>query len=232
MRRWLQPIRLPILYYHEIGRSREKHVVHPDDFSAQLDWLQGAGFVALSLDDALEIYGGHRAAPTRAVILSFDDGRAGVRDFAAPALARRRMPAMLYLVSGWLDGGPIPDVERYSTFVGWSDLEALEQAGFAFGSHSVSHRNLKRLPLPEALREVVDSRRRLEERLTRPVHHFSFPYGRRTRALAKLVRAAGYRSAVVTGERINGRFARLHRLYRLRVDGRADLATFQQRLLS
>jgi peptidoglycan/xylan/chitin deacetylase (PgdA/CDA1 family) len=232
MRRWLQRIRIPILYYHEIGTVPGKHVVHPADFEAQLDWLVEAGFEALSMDELVAIHAGHRPAPARAVLLSFDDGRAGVRDFAAPALARRGLPAILYLVTGWLDGAPIPESERYSQFVGWSDLAALQRAGFSLGSHTVSHRNLKRIPPPEVEREVRDSRLRLEEKLGCAVEHFSFPYGRRTRAVERAVRAAGYRTAVVTGERSNGRFARLHRLFRLRVDGRESLAAFQARLVS
>jgi peptidoglycan/xylan/chitin deacetylase (PgdA/CDA1 family) len=232
MRAWLQPIRIPILYYHEIGRTPSKHVVSPEQFEAQLDWLGAAGFTALSMDDVVAVYEGERPPPVRSVVLSFDDGRAGVRDFAAPALARRGLPAILYLVTGWLDGEPMPDLERYSEFVTWSDLEALQQAGFTLGSHSVSHRNLKRIDPSEVASEVFASRRRLEEKLGRPVLHFSFPYGRRTRAVTRVVRAAGYRTAVVTGDRHNGRFARLHRLYRVRADGRHSLETFQDRLLS
>ena len=35
--RRLRALRLPILYYHEIGPDRSKHVVGPEDFAAQLD---------------------------------------------------------------------------------------------------------------------------------------------------------------------------------------------------
>jgi peptidoglycan/xylan/chitin deacetylase (PgdA/CDA1 family) len=185
MRHWLQPIRLPILYYHEIGTSAAKHVVHPADFEAQLDWLLEERFEALRMDDLVAIYAGRRLAPARGVLLSFDDGRRGVRDFAAPALARRGLPAILYLVTGWLDGAPIPEAERYSDFLEWSDLETLRRAGLSLGSHTVSHRNLKRIPPAEVEREVRDSRSRLEEKVGCPIEHFSFPYGRRTRATAR-----------------------------------------------
>ena len=144
----------------------------------------------------------------------------------------RGLPAILYLVTGWLDGSPVPELERYSAFLSWSDLEALRAAGFTFGSHTVSHRNLKRIDPAEVAGEVRDSRLRLEQRLGRAVEHFSFPFGRRTRAVERAVRAAGYRTAVVTGERSNGRFARLHRLYRLRVDGREPLSSFRTSLSS
>ena len=226
----LRRIRLPILCYHEIGTPPSKYVVAPADFEAQLDWMIGAGFELLSMDDVAAVYAGERAAPVRGVALTFDDGRAGVRDFAAPALARRGLPATLYLVPQWLGGAPVPESERYSGFVSWSDLPALRRAGFTLGSHTVSHPNLKRVDGASAEREIRDSRSRLEAELGCAVLHFSYPYGRRTRAIERIVRAAGYRTAVATGQRTNGRFARLHRLFRLRVDGR-DGATGVQRTL-
>lgn len=231
MRGRLRRIRLPILYYHEIGAPRSKHVVDPDDFEAQLDWLASAGFDVLSMDDVVAVYSGVRPAPVRGVVLTFDDGRAGVRDFAAPALARRHLPATLYLVTQWLGGVAIPESERYSGFASWSDLPALRDAGLTLGSHTLSHPNLKRMAGAGAEREIRDSRVRIEQEIGCSVDHFSYPYGRRTRAIERLVRAAGYRTAVVTGQRCNARFASLHRLFRLRVDGR-DGAEGVQRALA
>lgn len=231
MRRWLRRVRIPILYYHEIGRNVGKHVVSPTAFEAQLDWLAIAGFEVLSMDAIVDVYTGVRAAPPRCVAISFDDGRAGVSQYAAPALTSRGLPAIFYVVTGWLDGEAIPESERYSAFMGWPEVEELRDAGFTIGSHSLSHRNLKRIPMAEMEREVRESRQRLESALGRPALHFSFPYGRRTRSVEQAVRNAGYHTAVVTGERCNGRFSRLHRLYRLRVDGREPLQALRARLL-
>jgi len=212
-------LRIPILYYHEIGPERSRHVVHPDDFAAHVQWLVDAGFEALSLDAVAEIYGGLRPVPRRPVAITFDDGRRGVLRHAAPLLARHGLAATCYVVTDWLDGRGIPDPERYSAFLAWSDLEDLIAAGVEVGSHTASHRNLKKLPPLEVEREVAGSRKRLEDRLARPVLHFSFPKGRCTRVALGAVRRAGYRTAAATGERWNGRLARLHRLARLRVDG-------------
>lgn len=226
---WPRP-RVPILYYHEIGTATQKHVVHPRAFAEQIDWLLEAGFSPLSLDALVEVYAGRRPAPARPVLLSFDDGRGGVLEHAAPELARRSVPAALYLVTDWLDGGAVPEGERYSDFVSWKDLPALRRAGFTLGSHGLRHHNLKRIPPAEAAREIADSKRRLEDALGTPVVHWSYPYGRRTRALARMVRRSGYRTAVVTGEAVNGPFAHLLHLRRLRVDGREPLSSLREKL--
>ena len=225
-------LRIPILYYHEIGLPSSKHVLAPGAFEAQRSWLADAGFQPLSLDAVADVYEGRREAPDRGMALTFDDGRSGVGRHAAAALSRRGWPATLYVVTGWLDGAEIPDAERYSEFLGWDEVRDLRDRGFTIVSHTVSHANLKRIPVEAAAEEISASRRRLEEALEAPVSHFSFPYGRRTRVAERLVQEAGYRTAKVTGERVNGRFARLHRLARIRVDGREPLEAFRARLLS
>jgi len=220
--------RIPILYYHEVGSERAKHVVHPDDFAAQLAWLADAGYRPLSIDALCDVLSGATPEPPRPVVLTFDDGRAGVLRHAAPALARHGFPATMYAVTDWLEGRGIADVERYSEFLGWSELADLRAAGFTIGSHTLSHRTLKKLAPAEQEREVVESRARLEQGLGAPVLHFSFPKGRSTRIARRAARRSGYRSAVATGQRYVGRFARLHDLGRLRVDGREPLAAFQR----
>lgn len=223
-------IRLPILYYHEIAPERSKHVVHPDDFAQQMRWLCDTGHEFLGLDDVVEIYSGRRSVPPRPVVVSFDDGRAGVLRHAAPVLARRGARAILYAVTDWLDGKRVPDHERYSELLGWSDLPSLQQAGIEIGSHTVSHRNLKRLPPAEVEHELQESRRILEDHLGCPVRHFSFPKGRATRWAERCARSAHYLTAVATGQRWNRQRAQLHHLHRLRVDGREALEDFQRTL--
>ena len=84
------------------------------------------------------------------------------------------------------------------------------------------------MPESELEAEVSGSRRRLEDELGRAVEHFSYPKGRATRAAERAVRVAGYRTATLTGQRVNGRGIRPDRLYRVRVHGEEGLADFQR----
>ncbi len=228
---WRVP-RVPILYYHEIGITRARHIVHRDDFSEQMHWLRDAGFDVLSLDRLLDVYAGRHHAPARPVLVTFDDGRAGVLRHAAPLLERLHLPATLYVVTRWLEGREIPDAERYSEFVSTHDLAELREAGIEIGSHTETHRTLKRLDEAAVIEEVANSRRWLEDALSAPVAHFSFPKGRSSRIADRAVRRAGYRSAVRTGDRWNGHFPNRLGLWRLRVDGTAPATAFRRRLAS
>lgn len=80
-------------------------------------------------------------------------------------------------------------------------VRELVRAGMTIGSHTVSHPNLPSLTATEALSELAESRRLLEEITGQPVRHLAYPGGpeaRRpifTRQTMDLARRAGYRSA-------------------------------------
>jgi len=83
----------------------------------------------------------------------------------------------------------------------WDEVSRMRHAGWGFGAHTVTHPVLSRLSREEALRELVESRRAIEERLGEPCRVFAYPNGRPadyTPAVKSLVREAGYRWALTT----------------------------------
>ena len=81
-------------------------------------------------------------------------------------------------------------------------LMDLLSAGMSVGAHTCSHPILSRLADPLALREIRDSKVRLESELGVEVPLFAYPNGRPgtdyTAAHAEMVRACGFRGAVST----------------------------------
>jgi peptidoglycan/xylan/chitin deacetylase (PgdA/CDA1 family) len=84
----------------------------------------------------------------------------------------------------------------------WEQLQTLKRQGHVVGSHTVSHPNLAQLAEREAEQELVDSKQTLEQRLSQPVWHFSYPnpvldphWTEQTAALSQRV---GYRTAVTS----------------------------------
>jgi peptidoglycan/xylan/chitin deacetylase (PgdA/CDA1 family) len=83
-----------------------------------------------------------------------------------------------------------------------SEIRDLASMGMSVGAHSVSHPILGRLPDDAARREIVDSKRQLEEILRAPVRTFAYPNGRPLtdydhRHVA-MVRDAGFTATVST----------------------------------
>jgi len=82
----------------------------------------------------------------------------------------------------------------------WDGIRELLVQGHIVGAHTVSHPNVAHIGHEELVRELVDSKRRLEEETRAPILHCSFPkpilapYF--TEETIREVRRAGYRTAV------------------------------------
>jgi peptidoglycan/xylan/chitin deacetylase (PgdA/CDA1 family) len=82
----------------------------------------------------------------------------------------------------------------------WEEARAMTASGLVtMGAHTVSHRNLKHLPIAEARQEILDSRRILERELATQVDFFAYPFGNPandyTPAVKAAVREAGFKAA-------------------------------------
>jgi peptidoglycan/xylan/chitin deacetylase (PgdA/CDA1 family) len=77
-------------------------------------------------------------------------------------------------------------------------MRDLATGNFEIGGHSVSHRNLTKLPYEEQLRETLDCRRILEDRLGLPIKSFCYPNGKVNQSVVRCVENAGYQGARTT----------------------------------
>jgi len=83
----------------------------------------------------------------------------------------------------------------------WSQIREMHAAGIEFGSHTVTHPILSRIPRDEMMKEVRESKQRLAEQLNANVVSFAYPNGRtsdyndETKAA---LRQCGYSYAVTT----------------------------------
>lgn len=83
----------------------------------------------------------------------------------------------------------------------WAQVGEMRAGGIDFGAHSVTHPILTRIPLEEALREILDSRHQVEKHVGAPVDLFAYPNGSRSdfnEVLKALLRDAGFRAAATT----------------------------------
>lgn len=188
-----------ILMYHQVGRfARPKahRAVYCDvgRFAWQMGWLKRGGYHVISLDEAWRgLYQG-APLPERAVVLTFDDGYENFAEHAWPILRRHGFPAAVFLVASlvgrradWLD-----DMGERPALMSGPTIRRLQGEGVTFGSHAVDHVRLSALPAHEQRRQIVDSKRMLEDLLGQPVRHFCYPYGDYDAHCRDLVAEAGY----------------------------------------
>ena len=90
------------------------------------------------------------------------------------------------------------DVERFNfDLMNWNEVGMLDSSLVAIGSHTVTHPVLSRMDREHMRREIIGSKRMLEDRLARPVDYFCYPDGVHNPQVVEVVRQT-YRAAVTT----------------------------------
>jgi peptidoglycan/xylan/chitin deacetylase (PgdA/CDA1 family) len=158
----------------------------------------------VSWDEAMAVLDGRRELAGPVFCLSFDDGHPTWRDVVAPLLRELGVPATFFLTTSTIDqhsagqdgsGGPADGLS-------WQDCRDLVAAGFAFGSHTRSHRHLSEMEDGSAAREIYGSKAEIEDRLGVEIKDFAAPYGLPGVDFldrdVRLARDAGYRSFATT----------------------------------
>jgi peptidoglycan/xylan/chitin deacetylase (PgdA/CDA1 family) len=95
--------------------------------------------------------------------------------------------------------GPAADTE--DAMLTWDQVRRMKKQGIDFGGHTVTHPFVSRLMPQQAVWEVAECKRRIEEELQAPVEHFAYPNGRDGDFEPwnkQLLQQAGYHAAVST----------------------------------
>ncbi len=177
----------PILLYHHFGSigRRSRSYIEPALFERQLGHLRRSGRVVLDLA-ALVDGMRRRGVPRNAVAITFDDGWRDNYERGLPIVVRHGLPVTVFLVSGRVG---------LREYVGWPEIREMRAAGIRFGAHSVSHPRLTEIPPGEARREIMDSKKAIEDGLGEEVAMFCYPYGCFNREVRDMVEEAGYLGA-------------------------------------
>jgi peptidoglycan/xylan/chitin deacetylase (PgdA/CDA1 family) len=100
------------------------------------------------------------------------------------------------------------------SMLSWEEIGILEKNHISFGSHSINHPILTQLDETEAKKEIFDSKREIEKKLSRTVLAFAYPNGDLNDLVKDLVKKAGYLCAVALGAGLNGKHADVFSLTR------------------
>jgi peptidoglycan/xylan/chitin deacetylase (PgdA/CDA1 family) len=226
-----------ILMYHLVGTPRSQQerrfCTTTEDFARQMEYLLEAGYTALSMAQLCDCMKGNAPMPDKPVHITFDDGFTCVLDHAAPVLQRHGFPATMFALSDrlgstndWMTCRGFPE----RTILSATGLHALEGSGFTIGSHSRTHACLPKISTEDALNEISNSKRRLEDALGKPITYFAYPFGKFNESVRDQVVGAGYAAACSTRSGFNRPGEDLYLLRRIDVFGTDRLRQFRQKL--
>ena len=187
-------------------------------FELQMRTLKNKGYQTTDFDTLNSWSTNKTGAPKGRFMLTFDDGYADFYSNAFPILKKYNFHATIYVITQFVG---------HSGYLNWDNIKELQQSGLVtIGSHTLSHKNLPSLSIPDLNKEVVQSKFELEQHLGIPIKDFCYPSGEYSSDVVNAVVRAGYRDSVTTA---SGRWdftQNLQLIPRTRISGYMPLDTF------
>jgi peptidoglycan/xylan/chitin deacetylase (PgdA/CDA1 family) len=192
--------RVAVLMYHSLDQRQCVLSTRPAAFAEHMRILHRQSRRVVSLEEVAARLA-DRSLLAEAVAITFDDGFRNVYQHALPILLQYRFQATVFLVTdycGRTNSWPgQPSAISPRPLLRWSEIQEMSTAGISFGSHAVTHPDLRRLPSRVAAAEMLASKQRIEDAVGRPVVSFAYPYGAYDPAV-KYLAAAHFRVACST----------------------------------
>jgi len=80
----------------------------------------------------------------------------------------------------------------------WEEVAEMAENSISFGSHTVTHTNLTKLPIDEAREEIIQSKEQIERAIGVPCTLFAYPNGKCNSKIISLLKEHAFKGAVVT----------------------------------
>lgn len=209
---------VPILMYHHVKNCDdscddiEKGLsVSPEDFEAQMKYLQDNGYEAINLSDLFY------KSDKKQVVLTFDDGYTDNIDEALPILNKYGYKATLFIITEMVG------TDRY---MNWDQIKTLKSNNWDLGGHTLNHPNLVSISTDEAKNQIQLCKNDIEKNTGAKVTFFSYPAGKFDENVASLVKDAGYSGAVTTIYDNVNNISNIYELTRIRINGSDSIDGF------
>jgi peptidoglycan/xylan/chitin deacetylase (PgdA/CDA1 family) len=172
--------RVPILMYHSIsdnlfGKSHPySHInTSPEVFRRQMRCLHREGYRSIGLNELIK---GFEVGLdlTKTVVLTFDDGYQDFLTEAMPILKQHGFMATVFLATGRIQQTSMR-LEGVD-YLTWNEVRELHQEGIEFGSHTVTHPDLRCLGPEQIEYELGYSKEVIEQQLGTAINSFAYPF--------------------------------------------------------
>ncbi len=187
-----------ILCYHRINPwyKNDAITVSPGSFKYHMNYLSLKGFRFITLDEYIQ----QISYSSKNVVITFDDGFADNLWFASEILKKFKITPVIFLTVSYIGTDKI--FTRYQNkekdrFLNWKEIIEMSKNGVEFGSHTLTHPFLTKITRQQAEKEIIDSRKIVEDKTGKEVKFFCYPYGDYNSEIIEIVEKGGYKAAVV-----------------------------------
>lgn len=223
---------IPVLMYHDITyEQQEEETVSPALFAAQMEWLYGAGYHAISFEDLGSL---SPESAKRAVIITFDDGYATFMDYAYPLFTEYGFKSTINVIGkyagGFISGG--------DARLSWDECRFLIADGLVeIGCHTYDlHAWRGQLSRAEAIaafneqlpKDLSAFQEVYARELGRPARILAWPYGRYDDNSIRIAKRAGFQFILSSRHRYFNQNDGLDDVPRFTIDNKAPLPLFRK----
>ena len=187
----------PILAYHQVSDRFDLSITRQkvSQFERGIRYLYEQGYKAVSLE---EMFCPDECYDKKKVAITLDDAYQDVYLNAFPLLQKFGFTACIFVITGYVGKYNEWDYnwgKNRKRHLSWEQIKEMADAGFGFGSHTVNHPDLTKIPQQFVEYELRRSKEVLEDKLGQRIDFLSYPFGRYNRYVQKEAERLGYKRA-------------------------------------
>lgn len=208
-------IHCPILMYHYVGplpteadRYRRDLTVEPALFQEHCAYLVDNGYSTVNLAQLYAALSKGQPLPEKPVILTFDDGYAGMATYATPILQSFNLTGTFFVVQNFM-GMP--------GYLTWDEAAGMLNAGMEIENHSATHADLREQDEEMLMQQIEGPAQVMEAMLGRRPRFYCYPAGRFDDEVVRILQATDHLMAVTTNDGTLHSNRDLYRLKRCRI---------------
>ena len=232
------PHSINLLLYHQVVDTPHANTnldcfCKTEEFYSQMEFLSNSGYKVISLSKATELISSQNPLDADYVVLTFDDGCERFYDITFPILENFGFPSAIYPVANYLGKratwGNV--MTRELRILSKSQLTELAGLQVEIGAHTMDHVKLTTASKDDAMVQVFESKKTLEQLIGREIRSFAYPHGAYTRETMDIVKEAGFCNALTCISRAVGAAESMYEIPRKYITYYDDLNAFKQKLL-
>lgn len=188
-----------ILQYHHISTLTPPSTsTTPQRFAEHMALIEEEGFTVKSLPWVLQQIQNKTPLPDKTIVITFDDGYLSIYEAAFPILKAKNWPFTIFI-------SPFPIDEKWGDALSWEQIKEMQDAGATIANHSYRHNYLLERTVNEqgqiesddawlarTKADILDTEKRLLEKLGTTHKLLAYPYGEYNVALQNLVTELGF----------------------------------------
>jgi len=210
--------KVPILMYHYIrdvdkseGELGANLSVSPAKFDTQMKWLSDNAYKTVGFQYLLEPY----KIANKPIIITFDDGYRDAYTNAFPILKKYNFTGVFYII---IDSVGKPE------YLTWEMIKEMKNAGMQFGSHTLTHPDLRNISASDLDFQLRKSKEKLDKELGQSTTDFCYPAGKYNEDAITALKNIGYKTAVLTSAGVASEESNLLKLPRQRMQNETSIS--------